>query len=161
MPDQFKRSYETQALIDALSTVAPGSTITYAALSEAVGMDVSGTTAALRMARIILARESQKLFATERKVGVRRLTDTQIVQESHRSRSRIGRESRRAIQRLACVQNFAGLSEAERQTHQAHAVIYGMIADAASHKTVKALQSAAVVDGRSLLSNLLQSKAPS
>ena len=158
MSDQFRRSYETQTICDALIALQPGALLSYAAISEKVGTDIDGQSSALHSARRIVERDHGMVFASETKIGIRRLDDQQIVQNTVAARQHIGRSAKRALRRLGSVQNFAGLSDAEQKAHQAHAVIYAAMADAASRETIKKLEIAKPTDGRLLLANILSAQ---
>lgn len=147
----FRRSLETQELIERLSKLEPGALVSYADLSEVAGETITGGTPALQSAKRAVEKERGVALSVERGVGVRRLTDDEIVDDTHGARSRIRRQSKRALSRLSAVIDFASLSDEKKRTHQAHAVIYAVIADKASSGAVKRVQSTVNIDGASLL----------
>jgi hypothetical protein len=147
----FRRSYETQALVERLSRLEQGQSLAYADLAAAAGCPVTGATPALASARRIVETETGAVFAVDRGLCVRRLTDAEIVEATPGARTRIARAAKNAARRLAGVQDYAGLTDAQKRAHQAHAAIYAIIADAASRPSVKRLETTARPDGAALL----------
>lgn len=157
MPDQFRRSFETNQLVDALAALQPGAIIGYDELSRLAGREIDGSSAALASARRIVESDNAVAFSIERKIGVRRLTDAQIVQDTVGNRTRMQKATKRAVRRLAAVVDFNALSDSEKRLHQAHATIYSIIGDAASRESVKRIERA-TSDPRSLLSRIIETK---
>ena len=93
-------SPDVAALVEALRGVSPGQTITYAALSEAIGRDVTEHRHLLASAQRIAAREHGAVFGNERSVGYTRLTIDQLPGVASTARARIRRTSRIAAKRL-------------------------------------------------------------
>lgn len=148
----FKRSLETQELVARLATLDIGELVTYVELSEIAGEPISGASSALQSAKRIVEHENDIALAVERGVGIRRLTDDQIVEDTHSARVRICRQSKRALTRLSSVKDFASLDDEKKRAHQAHAVIYAVVAEKTAAKSVKRITSTVKIDGGELLS---------
>lgn len=84
-------SPDTAALVEALSAVTPGQTITYAALSTVIGRDIKPVRYLLMAARKIVARDHGAVFATETRVGCRRLTTEEFHTVGHTVRTMVRR----------------------------------------------------------------------
>lgn len=147
----FRRSLETQELVARLTLLQEGQLISYEDLSVIAGEQITGASSILQTAKRIVENESGYVLSVERGVGVRRLDDSQIVEDTHGARVKIARQSKRALKRLSGVKNFDALTEEQRRTHQAHAVIYAVISEKASSKSIKRVSSTVKVDGNALL----------
>jgi hypothetical protein len=148
----FKRSLETQEIIAALEKMQPGELVTYADLSRIAGEPISGASGALQSAKRIVENENEFAFAVERKLGIRRLTDEQIVDDTHGARVKICRHSKRALNRLSAIKDFSSLDDNKKRAHQAHAVIYAVVAEKTAANSVKRITSTVKIDGMELLS---------
>jgi hypothetical protein len=151
MNETFKKSYETLKIESALSALQIGQTITYGELSKIVGDTVKGGYSPLTSARRALEGKGEYVFGTLNKIGVKRLADAEIVQDTSSARVGIARKAKKAIKRLSNIQNFNNLSEEEKRSHQAHAVIYTKIADQASSSNLRTLLPTVTVNGNVIL----------
>lgn len=155
---RFHRSFETQKILDLLVKIPSGEVITYKAMTEACGAEINGYSYAARSARALAEKETGFIFSPVTGVGLKRLTDDEIVQNSHADRSRLRNIAKRALVKLTAVQNFHGLPEDLKRTHQAHATILAVVADVASAETANRLQTTQT-NSRELLSNIISTKA--
>jgi hypothetical protein len=87
-------SADTRRLADALATAARGEIVTYKQLSEAIGRDIMGCRWLLYSALHVIERESGAVFATERRIGYRRLAPEEIVKIGQTARAHIRRTAR-------------------------------------------------------------------
>lgn len=154
MTELFRRSYEVQTLITALSAMSIGDTASYAALSEAVGKPVAGCTPALTSARSIVEKERGYVFGTLYRQGIKRLADAEIVQASHANRTRISRAAKKSLRHLGSIKDFTALPPDLQRTHTAHMTVMAVIAENASRATIKRLEIAAQPDPSALLAHL-------
>jgi hypothetical protein len=154
MNERFRKSFETQIIEQHLSGLAIGQTATYAELGKLVGRAVDGAYAPLQSARAMLERSGTHVFGTLTKVGVKRLSDAEIVAATHGGRARVARAARNELRKLGNIQSFAALSEADKRAHQAHAVIFAAIADKASSSNAKTLIATVNIDGQAMLAAL-------
>lgn len=93
-------SPEVQALADALSAVSPGSTISYATLSEAIGRPIQPRRWLVLRALGIVAEDHGAVFATERGVGYTRLETEKLHTVGHTARTAIRRKARKAAKMI-------------------------------------------------------------
>jgi hypothetical protein len=89
-------SPDVGALVAALQGVSPGATISYAALSEVIGRDITAVRYLLHSAQRIAAREHGAVFSNNRGVGYTRLTTDQLSGVGSTARSRVRRAAHKA-----------------------------------------------------------------
>ena len=136
----FDRVIETQKAIDLMAPIARGEIATYAALEKEMGCNPQlGGRSNVNSARRYLQREHGIVFVAVPNVGYKRLTDTEIVKSSPEALTKSRRASRRAAQRLTCVE-YDDLSKEDKVSHQVHLSLFGAIqaiskADAAKKLT--------------------------
>lgn len=110
---------DTRLLAQRLRGLTPGETVSYDELDKAIGRKVrAGARQALYSARNIALREGIVTEAV-RKVGIKRLTDSEIVGAiGGQYRERVRRGGRRAMRKLTSV-DFEQLSPHEKVKHNA------------------------------------------
>ena len=140
----FARSYEVQSLVERITKLEIGETITYEALAAVAGSNPNGERFAgqLASARRIAQADSQIVTGTVRGVGIQRIGGADIVRSGQQSIGRIRRESVRGLKRLACV-DYGTLDNAARAKHDAAASHLGVLAEFAKPKTVTRIEAAA------------------
>lgn len=89
-------SPDVAALVEALSAVTPGQTITYADLSKTIGRDIQAFRWLVLGAQKIAARDHGAVFANEHRVGYRRLLADELHTVGHTARSAVRRKVRKA-----------------------------------------------------------------
>lgn len=142
------RKYETQALVNLLSSAKAGDTITYEQMSACAGSEVSSSTGFLASARRIAQRDHNCVFVAVKNVGLKRATDVELatdVSDADVRRSR--RHARRAFQKLNCVESFGSLPNPAQIEHVIKASFFGTVASLAKKTRLNALATAA--QGRS------------
>lgn len=152
MTEAFRKSYETQQIEAALRALAIGETATYDTLSKASGKDISGSSPQLASARRILEREGGYVFSIIHKTGVKRLSDSEVITDTHGARARIAKKAKTAMLRLSNIQSFDRLTDDEKRQHQAHAVIYAAVAEKASSQSMRGLLPTVNINGQAMLS---------
>lgn len=121
-----ERSIDTQLLVDHLLSIRPEETADYATLSKIIGRDVTASGSPLHSARRIAEREGRIVFGTIRKVGLKRLADSEIVTVGRYSLGRIHREAKRGANRLSCA-DYSKLSREAQSEHNATAAGLGAL----------------------------------
>lgn len=139
MKHNFARSYEVQQLVDFMSTLKVGDTVTYDDIEKVIGELNNANRARINSARRILLHEKQMVFGVVRKVGLVRMDDHGIVQSGAQSISRIRRESVRGLKRLACV-DYQTMSQADKNKHDAAASHLGILAECSRVVAVKKIE---------------------
>lgn len=124
---RFRRTIDTQTVIDRLEKTAPGELVTYKELSELIGRDIAdGARHVLQSAKRALQKHRQMVFAAVTKQGVRRLDDAGIVDTGTAAVKRIGRAARHAGVTLACA-DFDKLDDGRRVKHNAVLSYFGVV----------------------------------
>lgn len=124
----FQMSADARLLYQKLKTIKIGDTISYAELGAEVNRVVEGGTGVLRTALRRCQVDNQMLFGAIRGVGLKRLTDTEIVSEATATTAAVRRKARRGAARLFLVNDFEGLSERDKSQHMARASILSSVA---------------------------------
>jgi hypothetical protein len=138
---KFEKSADTKVLESLFSEAKIGDTITYEAMSKALGRDVRKFAInALRSARYAMLRDKKFVFSVEDNVGLVRLNDSEIVKSSGLDRHRISRIAKRTLNKLAVVA-FDGLDDASKKTHVVFSAQMGAIAMFASKASVNKIES--------------------
>lgn len=121
-------SYDTRLLVEKLSSVKEGETVSYDDLDKAIGRDVrNGAYCLLLSARRIVRRDSGIVFETIRNVGLKRSDNAGIVNNiisttPRKIRSLIGQQAKN----LACV-NGENLEEPIRIKRDMSLAFLGMV----------------------------------
>lgn len=136
-------SPETAALHEALITVPIGETITYAALTEAIGRNAAREgRASLESARRIALRDQGIAFAVVRKVGLRRLRAEEAPEIGCGYRRKIRRTAGRALytmQRVAETSN--GLAPDAQRRLNAEMSAHGLLGHLAKDNATRAFEA--------------------
>lgn len=135
----FRRSYETGILVAELDKLDAGQQVSYAELSKLAGFKVEGKSYPLLSARRILRSESGKIIDCVYGVGVKRLTDTEIVQAASHGVRSLSRRAWAESDRLTRA-DFAALDEAARKKYATHQSIFGAVAIMASSKGIAVIE---------------------
>jgi hypothetical protein len=129
-PMQFEMSADARFLYQSLRAAKAGDVVTYAELGEVIGKIVHGGMGALQTAIRVALREDRFVFSAVRKVGVKRLTDAEIVTLGESETSGTHRRVKRTARRLTAIQDYASLSPPSQLRHTALLSVNTMIADA-------------------------------
>jgi hypothetical protein len=101
MPD-FRRSAQTEKIVELLRAASIGATVTYGALSDAIGEDVQRHRHYLISATRILEGEGV-LFRTETNIGVRRIAAHELPAVGQEAINRTRRTAKRGSRRLGLI----------------------------------------------------------
>ena len=106
----FYLSTETRQCKERLKQAEIGETVTYKELSDLIGRDIQEYRNPLSSARHALIRDHGIDFCCITGVGVRRLSDKEVVLSADYARKKIRKTSNREMKRLMnCVENFEAL----------------------------------------------------
>jgi hypothetical protein len=121
-------SIDSRTLYDRLVKVEVGAEIRYPELSDLIGRDVqSEARGNLMTARNMARREKGMVFGVITNVGLKRLADEEIVGVGMRAVTSIGKASRRAMQKLVCVQNFDKMKPETQVKHNTMLSVLGVM----------------------------------
>jgi hypothetical protein len=138
----FERSAEAIKLHQELMETPVGATVTYARLADAIGKPVTGSTSALRTARMLAQREDRMVFSCLRAQGLRRLDDEGIVELASVETLGVRRHARRVGRKLA-VADFLQLKQTSQMRAIAIASVLAVIADMSREQSIKKVAFAA------------------
>lgn len=123
---RFEMSVDTKMVYDRLLGI--GETIGYDQLSELVGRDIrDGAYGSLMSARRRALNHDGVLFDAVTNVGLKRMSDPEIVSAGQRDIDKIRRAARRGYTKLTCVQNFDSLPEDERVKHNTFQTVFSAL----------------------------------
>ncbi len=149
----YRISADTNTLIRILKTAEVGDTIDYERLTAAIGRNVREQgRGALDSARKIVQRENGFVFDVVPTVGIKRLSDQEIVKTSDRGRQHINRTARKTAATLTCVRDYSALPQDLQTKHNAELSILGAIAHASSAKQAERIEQAIGNNGQQVLS---------
>jgi hypothetical protein len=138
---RFEKSADTKVLENVLSEMKVGDMLTYAELSKAIGRDVRQfAIGALASARGSLLKEKKMVFAIERKIGIKRLDDNQIIDSTEADRLHMQRTGKKSLAKLASV-SFENLSEEKKKQHVVASAQIGTIVMFSQKSSQKKIES--------------------
>ena len=140
---EFEKSVDTKVLENVLGEAQVGQTITYEAMSQAIGRDVrEHSQASLSTARRGVLKTKGFVFGVERNVGLTRLSDAEIVNSSENDRKRVQRAAKRSLVKLTKVR-FETLPEEQKRMHVTYSAQLGAIAMFSSKQASNKIESKA------------------
>lgn len=139
MTPMMQASAEAKVLASMLAECQVGDVVTYDALTAAIGRDVTGPQRhVLETARRLVMRERRMVFDCVQKVGLKRLSDTEIVALSDRTRDHLRRATRRTVKKLTCV-DYDAMPREQQTKHNAAISMLGVIAELSTEKSLERL----------------------
>ena len=145
----FNRSIDTQLLVDRLTMATEGEIIDYATLSGIIKRDVTnGARGSLIQAMRIVLSEHKIVFATVRKVGIKRLSASESVDLAGTSVTKIHREAKRGAKKIQAVE-YDKLDQGGQLKHNATAAVLAALHESTTRKRV--LQVEKAVENRTKL----------
>lgn len=134
-------SLDTRLIYDRLVQAKVDETVGYGELTTLIGRDVR-TSARHLLTSAMHRAESQDdmVFACVWGVGVKRLTDREIVGVGDQALSRSRRAARRGARKLSKVRDFSTLSDSEKITHNARLSVLSAIESIASGSAMRKVE---------------------
>jgi hypothetical protein len=120
----FQLSADTKTLYRLLREVKVGQLLTFAAISKTIGLRVDGSFPALQSARRKALNHDGIVFGAVVGVGIRRLTDVEIVDSVASDRRYIRNRARRSATKLLTVE-YSKLSKRSKAEYIAALSIFG------------------------------------
>ena len=140
---RFELSQDTKFIYQRLQAAAPGETVTYSELADLVGRPchpgASGY-GALFSARKIAERDDKIVFGAVRKIGLKRLTDEEIVGSGIAAVASIRRTAKRGAKRVACA-DYAKLDRDSQVQHNAHLSVLGALYQATKPSALRRVET--------------------
>lgn len=145
MTDQhrFQMSSNSRFVLQRLRTAAIGETVEYSDLADAAGISIGELHTPIATARRILLREENMVFGVIPTVGLKRLSDQEIVGTSVAVAQKVRRAARRGVKVLHAVQDFSALSQADQMRHSASVSIFAAVAEMTTERSVTKIEKAA------------------
>lgn len=142
-PEDSKRpfgvmSLDTRLLLERLEKSELGDVITYSELSEIIHSDVQGKSRGLLMTARRSCLNKGIAFGAVVNVGLKRLTDSEIVATGEGIRRHIRRSSRKAVKTIQCAE-FNALSNEEKIRHNTALSFFGALYSVTSPRSEQKL----------------------
>ena len=165
MPVAAVLQIETQLLVNILSHVPIGETITYDEVGRRAGFSVTEQPGRSRLAqaRRMLMRDRQIVFGTLIRIGLKCLPDVETVAHGARSLASVRSAARRSRRITLSVRDFEALPPVERSRQQAVLAVASAVEAIASRHSADQLARNAVipiVDLRAVVAALTQHQGP-
>jgi hypothetical protein len=144
-------SIDVKTVYERLRKAAVGEAIEYSELESLIGRTVRERNAWLLLsARRRLLSQDGILFGVVRNVGVRRLTDSEVVAAGRDELSRIHRAALRGGKKLTSVQDYDGLSKPDQLLHGVTGSALAVLSYLTKEKQLKRIEAAIEKDPRTL-----------
>ena len=141
-PPSFQASGDAKILVHVLREVEVGDVVSYSKLTAAIARDVQNDArSVLETARQIVQREDKMIFDAVRGIGLKRLTDDEIVGLSDRTREHVRRSARRVVKKMVCV-DYVNLTPEKQVQHNTALSMFGLFAEIATDKSTLRLNEA-------------------
>ena len=133
----FKKTQDRLVIEEALRAASVGVTVTYHSLGVLLGRDVrEHCRGALTGARNSLLKDDKYVFSPIPNVGLKRMNDSEIVQDSESDFAKTRRTVSRSMRKLASVE-YDKLSQEDQLRHCAYATQAAVIREMSSKKATK------------------------
>lgn len=130
----FQASTDSKILAAMLRECEVGQVVSYKALSEAIGREVQTLgRPCLETARKIVQREARMIFDSVRNEGLKRLTDSEIVDLADKTRDSVRRATRRTVKKLVCV-DYDAMPKEKQTKHNTAISLFGIMSELATEK---------------------------
>jgi hypothetical protein len=144
-------SIDVQMIYDRLHKAHTGDIVSYGDLTGLIGRDVQQAARYILLRALdLLRRDHNYVFGTVRRVGVKRLSDGEIVGAAASDVASIRRKARKAAAKLTCVGDYDALTADEHIRHNATVSLFGAIHSMTKRPQVKKLEAAVQTTGRTL-----------
>lgn len=147
---RFEMSIDTRTLYELLMKAEIGETVTFTAMSAALGHVVMGGDPALQSALHHAFNQDERPFANVRKVGYKRLTDAEIIASGDIETGAIRRRAKRAGKRLTFVEDFDSLTSGEKIKHNTFLSVFAAMAQITKASALKKIETEVSRTGESL-----------
>lgn len=141
----FKADPDRDELIKFLRPMKHGETISYETMSAKIGRDVRGAarhvlSGALRW----LEKHERIVFGVISKSGIKRLTDSEVVDYGGHFLEKSRRAAKRSVSKYSAVSDFASLPPEQRTKHQLGMSIAALVQATISVKSKKEIENCIV-----------------
>jgi len=133
-------SIDTKTITDRLAKASVGEVVPYSELTLLIGRDVQHEARPTLSSALRRLGNEGIVFGCVRGLGVKRLTDAEIVGVGPATLSKIRRAARRAQTKLAAVADFDALPRAAQTTHNMSLSVLGVLSHLTKGSTVRLLE---------------------
>lgn len=136
-------SVDARLLHQRLKTVGIGETVSWGDLAKIIGRDVTagnGGYSALTTARRRALMDDGMVFDAVLKVGLKRLSDQDIVATGQATVDKVRRAARKGNRRLLSIQDFDALPNEMKVKHNAYVSLLGAVVAISTDKKVHQLE---------------------
>lgn len=134
-------SIDTKMLSDRLALLPVGETLPYEDLSSVIGRDVRTEARSNLTSAMHRLLSEGVVFAAVRGIGIKRLTDEEIVGIGPETVAKVRRAARRAGTKLSAVQDFAALPATAQTQHNMSMSVLGVLLHLTKPKTIRQLEA--------------------
>jgi len=147
----FAISIDVKTVYDRLAKASIGDIVLYKELEDLIGRPVREKHRwILESARRRCFTQDRMLFGAVSKVGVKRLSDQEIVDTSHDAITRIHRASLRAARRLTVIGNYDSLPAGHKVKHNTNASALALLNHLTKENQLKKLETKVTAATRTL-----------
>jgi hypothetical protein len=144
-------SIDVKTIYERLRKTTVGETVKYSDLETLIGRPVRERNGWLLLsARRRLLYQDGILFGVVQKIGVKRLTDSEIVAAGRDDLSRIHRAALRGGRKLTSVQDYNGLSQPDKLLHGVTGSALAVLSHLTKEKQLKRIEAEIEKDPRTL-----------
>jgi len=146
----FEPSVDTQVIYTRLKKAEVGDVITYSELNDLIKADVqAGARHILHSARSMAVRDDKIVFDCISNVGIKRLTDEEIMGLPTYALRSIGRKCKRTSRKLHCA-DWEKMNPADKVKYAASASVLHAIAAVSKPKKIEELKASIPTDTKVL-----------
>lgn len=138
-PD-FQMSSDARLILAHIRKKSVGEVATYDELSNVISSTVNGATGSLRTAMRRMLKDDDIVFAVVRGVGIKRLNDGEIVDESQSYSNAIRRKAKNSFERVSKV-DFQKLTTQQQARASAQMSIMATLAHMTKQSTVSKIEA--------------------
>lgn len=136
-------SIESQLLIKMLEGTTEGGIVTYGAMTTELGRDVRKCAYfAIQTARTRMLNDHGIVFETVRGIGLKRLSDVEVVDVGQSGLNRIRRACRKTLKKITAISDFDGMPPDVRLRHNVTATLLHFMDKAGSKKNTQRIEDA-------------------
>lgn len=144
-------SIDVKLVYERLAKCSTGDLVTYEDLSAIIGRDIRlKANWVLGSARRRAFTQNQMLFGAIAKVGVKRLSDAEIVATGQDALTRIHKTSLRAARRMTAIRSFDTLDAPARTKHDTYLSALGVLSHLTKEKSMQRLEEKVKASGKTL-----------
>jgi hypothetical protein len=134
-------SIDVKTIYDLLARCSVGDVIAYATMQAAIGRSVTGTGRwILASARRRALHQNAMLFGSVSKVGVKRLSDPEIVDTGKDAVDRIHRITNKSARNMTAIRDFDALPTESKVRHNTYLSALALLGHISKEKQLKRLQ---------------------